>query len=134
MNTVSEKVKAISTKGLTKDLTKKYTILKRAKYFYSGILQYLFVFRIATLKYIKYFSGTTWIDWWKSDGMSKENIENITKWDSNFASFFVNHQPLPDINFNGYCLINKNTPILKKLANLYISYILSLWLRNLNTD
>ena len=66
--------------------------------------------------------------------MSKENIENITKWDSNFASFFVNYHPLPDINFNGHCLINNSTPILKKVANLYISYILSLWLSNLNRD
>ena len=53
--------------------------------------------------------------------MSEENIENITKSDSNFASFFVNHQPLPDINFNGHCLISNNTPILKKVVNLYIS-------------
>ena len=66
--------------------------------------------------------------------MSEENIENITKSDSNFASFFVNHQPLPDINFNGHCLISNNTPILKKVVNLYISQILSQWLRNLNTD
>ena len=30
-------------------------------------------------KYIKYFIGTTEIDSWKSNGMSEENIENITK-------------------------------------------------------
>ena len=39
---------------------------------------------------IKYFSGTTLIDSWKSNGMSEKNIENITKSDSNFPStFFV---------------------------------------------
>ena len=37
--------------------------------------------------------------------MSEENIENITKSDINFALTFVDHHILPDINFNGYCLI-----------------------------
>ena len=56
---------------------------------------------------------TTWIDSWKSNGMSEENIENITKSDINLASTFNNHHVLPDINFNGYCLINNNifTPV-----------------------
>ena len=34
---------------------------------------------IAAKKYIKYFSGTTRIDLWKSNGMSEGNIENATK-------------------------------------------------------
>ena len=38
--------------------------------------------------------------------MSEENIENATKSKSNFASTFVDHHVLPDINFNEYCLIN----------------------------
>ena len=29
-----------------------------------------------------------------------ENIENITKSDSNFAPTFVNHHPLSDLNFH----------------------------------
>ena len=70
-------------------------------------------------KYIKYFSGTTPIDSWKSNGMSKENIENITKSNSNFAPTFVDHRVLSDINFNGQCLINKNISIPKKVINLY---------------
>ena len=37
---------------------------------------------------MKYFSGTTRINSWKSNGMTKEKIENITKSDSNFASNF----------------------------------------------
>ena len=43
---------------------------------------------IPTKKYIKYFSGTTQIESWRSSGMSKENIENtenMTKSNSNFA-------------------------------------------------
>ena len=64
--------------------------------------------------------------------MSEENIENINKSGSNFAPAFFNHHVLPDINSNGHCLIN-NISILKKVINLYISYILNPWFRNLNT-
>ena len=66
--------------------------------------------------------------------MSEENIENITKSDSNFAPIFVEHHLLPDINFNGHCLINNNITIPKNVINLYTFYTLSPWLRNLNTD
>ena len=65
--------------------------------------------------------------------MSEENIENITKSDSNFAPAFVNHHVLPDMNFNGHCLIN-DISIPKKVIDLYISNILSPWLRNLTID
>ena len=34
--------------------------------------------------------------------MSEENIGNITKSDSNFAPFFVDHHVLLDISFNGH--------------------------------
>ena len=64
--------------------------------------------------------------------MPEENIKNITKSDSIFEPTFVDHHVLPDINFNGHCLINIS--ITKKVINLCISYILKPWLRNLNTD
>ena len=54
------------------------------------------------------------IDSWKSNGMPEKNIENITKSDSNFAPTVVDHHALPDINFNGHCLIN----------NIYTLYFL----------
>ena len=57
----------------------------------------------------------------------------MTKSDSNFAPILVNHHILPDMNFNGHCLIIIFRS-LKKVINLYISYILNPWLRNLNTD
>ena len=41
---------------------------------------------------MKCFSGTTRIDSWKSNEMSEENIDNITKSDSNFAPIFVDYQ------------------------------------------
>ena len=66
--------------------------------------------------------------------MSEENIENITKSDSNFAPTFVNHHLLPDLNFNGHCLINNNNSISKRVINLYISYVLNPWFRNSNSD
>ena len=78
LNELSKKVKAISTKRLTKDLINKFCIRNRAKYFSLGIFQNYLVF-IPAKKYIKYFSGTTRIESWKSNGMSEESIENITK-------------------------------------------------------
>ena len=62
-----KKVKAISTKQLTKDLINKFSILNGAKYFSSGIFEIFFVCVIAK-KFIKYFSSTTR----KSNGMSEE--------------------------------------------------------------
>ena len=78
------------------------------------------------------FSGTTQIDLCKSNGMSEKNIENITKSGSNFAPNFVNHHFLPDVNFNGHCLMN--IYIHKKVINLCISYALNPQLKNLSTD
>ena len=81
-----------------KKLIDKFSILNGAKYFSLGIFQNYLVF-IPAIKYIKYFHATTRIYLWKSNGMSKESIENITKSDSNFAPTFVNHHLFPDPNF-----------------------------------
>ena len=43
--------------------------------------------------------------------MSEEGIENITKSNSIFAQTFVNHYILPDVYFNGHCLIKNNFSI-----------------------
>ena len=108
----------------------KFSILNGSKYFSSEISQNYLEF-IPAKKYTKYFSGTTQIDSFKSNGMPAENIENITKSDSNFAPTFVDHHVLPDTNFNKHCLIN-NIYIPKKVIKIYISYTLNPWLRNLN--
>ena len=107
----------LSTKGLTKDLINKFSILNGAKKFSSGIFQNYLVF-ILDKKHIKHFSGTTQIYSWKSNGMSKENIENITKSDSNFTQTFVDQHVLSDINFNGHSLIY-NIYILKSNKSIY---------------
>ena len=65
----------------------------------------------------------------KSNGIS--NIRDITKSDRHLAPMFVDHDLLPDIYFNGKYLIN-NISISKKVIDLYISYKLTPWLRNLN--
>ena len=49
----------------------------------------------------------------------KKNIENITKSDNNFAPTFVNHDSLPDINFNGHCLINNVYILIKVITQLH---------------
>ena len=61
-------------------------------------------------------------------------LNNITKSDSNFVPTFVDYHLLPDINFNGHCLINDNISVSKKVISLYISNKLTPWLRNSNTD
>ena len=85
-------------------------------------------------KYIKQFNGTNQISQWKSNRISKESIENITKSDSLFAPPFFNHYILPDLNFNGHCLINNNISIPKKVIIMYISYVLNQLPRDLNTE
>ena len=117
-----KKGKAVSTKGLTKDLIDQFSIINRAKHFALGIFQNCLVF-VPAKKYIKYFASTTWVEWWKSNGMSEESLENITKSDSSFAPTFVDHHLLPDMNFYGHCLI-KNISIPKNVINLYLSYTL----------
>ena len=71
LNELSKKVKALSTKGLTKDLINKFSIISGAKYFSSGKFQNYLVF-IRSKECIKYFSGTAQIDLWKTNGMSEK--------------------------------------------------------------
>ena len=87
---------------MTKDLINKCSIFNEAKYFSSGIFQNYLVF-IPANKCIRYFTGTIRIESLKSNRMSEESIENITKSDSNFAPTFVDHHLLRDMNFNGHC-------------------------------
>ena len=60
-----------------------------------------------------------------SCGMSEEDIESITKSDSNCAPTFVDNHVLPDIGFNVHCLIRHDLSIPKKETNLYIYYSLN---------
>ena len=112
-NKPSKKVKAISIKELIKDLIDKFSILNGAKYFSLGIFQN-YLASIPDKKYIKYFTSTTQVESWKSNGMSEERIENITKTDSNFALTFVDNDLSPDKNFNEHCLIKIIYLLLKK--------------------
>ena len=110
----------------------KFSILNGTKYFSLGIFQNYLVF-IPAKNYIKYFSDTTRIESWKSSEISEKSIENITESDNNFAPTFVDHHLLPDVSFNGHCLIKKIF-ISKKVTDLYISYKLGQKIRNLNAN
>ena len=96
-----KKLKQYQQKDL-RFLINRSKILNGTKHFSSGLFQNYLVFKSAK-KHIKYFSGTTRIYSWKSNEISEENIENLTKSDSSFVPIFVNHHVLPDINFNGHC-------------------------------
>ena len=133
LNEKLEKFKSISAKRLTKGFINKFSIFNGAKYFSSGTFQNYLVF-IPVKKYIKYFSGTTRINSWNSYGISEENIENVTKSDSNFAPTFVDHFLLSDIDFNKNCLINNNISIAKQVIDIFISYSLNQWQKDLNLD
>ena len=104
----------------------KFSTLNGVKFFFSGIFQNCLVY-IPAKNYSMYFSGTTWTDLWKFNGISEENTENITKSDINFAPTFVDQHLLPNINFNEHCFP-------KKVVNLYTCYKLNPPLRNSNTD
>ena len=98
----------------------KFSILSCAKRFSSGIFQNYLVF-IPAKRYIKYFTGTTWIESWKRNGISEGSVKNITKSDSNFAPNFVDHHLLPGMNFNRQCLIKDNISIPKSnKSKIYI--------------
>ena len=102
-----KKVKTISTKGLTKDFIKKFSILNGSKHFYSGIFQNYLIFKSDT-------------------GISKKKIENITKSDNNFAPTFVDNPVLPDTNVNGRCSINNisipNQNKQKKQIHIFLAH------------
>ena len=69
-------------------LINKFSILNGAKYFSSGILQnYLLL--IPTKNDVKHLHATTQVYLWKLNGMSGENVENITKSGSDFVAIFV---------------------------------------------
>ena len=95
---------------------------------YFKIIQYLYQVKNT----LKHFNGTTQIYSRKYNEISEETIEIITKSNSLFVPIFVNHYILPDVSFNGYCLINKNISVLKNVTSLYISYKINPWLRDLN--
>ena len=73
--------------------------MKRINYFSSGIFQNYSLF-IPAKNYIKYFSGNTRIDSWKSNGMLKENIKTTNKSGSKFAPTIFDYHVLQWTLFN----------------------------------
>ena len=131
LNKLSRKVEAISTKGLTKDLTNGYKILNGARYFSSGTLQKPKIY-FSYRECLRFFNITYEVSSCKAIGLSEKSIENITPLDSNFVSALINYYPSPDIKFDVCCLIcNNNDPPLGAVS-LYI--FLDRWSRNLEAD
>ena len=62
---------------------------------------------VSAIKKVKYFHGTTQIYSWKSNRISEENVENITKSDIDFAPTFADYHSLLYLNSNGHHLIKK---------------------------
>ena len=69
---------------MIKDLIDKLIITNGTKRFSLGIFLTYIVF-IPSKNIFKYFYDITQIYLWKSNGMSEESIENITKSNKNFA-------------------------------------------------
>ena len=69
-NELSKKVKAVSTKGLTKDLINKISILNAAKYFPLGIFQNYLVF-VPDKNYIKNLCALL--------GLNRKNLMGISE-------------------------------------------------------
>ena len=46
----------------------------------------------------------------------------------------IDYRPLLNLKFGGNCLINGNISVFQKVINLYISYKLDPWSRDLNAD
>ena len=66
--------------------------------------------------------------------MPEESIENISKSDSNLARNIVDHHFLPDMSFNGHCVI-KNIIFITKKSNKSIYFLRIMYtIRKLNKD
>ena len=65
-----------------------YKFLNGAKYFTSDIWKNYLVF-IPVNKYFNFFDNTPEMYPWKSNGMSEESIESITKLDNTFSPTLI---------------------------------------------
>ena len=104
----------------TKDLTDKFSIINGAKYFSLEIFQNYLVFIPAKRLHIFM--------------LQPEFIHgNLMECQKKQHLLIIIHS-LPNINFDGHCLIKNNILIHKKVIKLYISYTLSSQSKNFNLD
>ena len=66
--------------------------------------------------------------------MSEESMKNTTTSDNTFDPTLIDTCPWPVAKFIENCLITNNIYNFRTLINLYISYELDSWSRDLNTD
>ena len=135
---LEKKIKIISMKGLTTDLINRYSVINRWKYFSFDGLQNCLLFHLIirnsgplgfASNFEKYLDGrfATWV----SRELSQEKNVNWYKLDTNFFPMYNSTY----VKFKGICLKQKIVSFLyKKIINLYISYKLDEWSKDLNTD
>ena len=124
------KNKNISNKRLAKELQKPIIRRFNKRKVHSSFIDKIL---LRFWYYVNFFTNTSKILSWKSIGLLKESIENITTSNSNFDPTLFNYYPLPDIKFNRNWLINNNDLSLDAV-NLYVCYELNRYLRDLDTD
>ena len=99
LNKLLRKAELMSTKGLTKDLINKYSIVNGAKYFSSVGLQNYLIFTPPS-RYITAFIRANKIYSWISKGISDESIKSPSESGSTFVPEFIVVYPSPKIKFN----------------------------------
>ena len=70
---------------------------------------------------------------WKSEGMPGKSIKNTGSYNT-FEPILIDHRPLPLAQFSGSCLRMSSIFVHQKEVNLYISYIIVIWPRDLHAD
>ena len=83
------------------------------------MLQTYLIF-LSTQKYLRFFANTSKLCSCKSKEVLEEIIENINSSGNSFSLTLISHY-LPEVQYNGRCLVNNINTLLKTI-NLYISY------------
>ena len=100
LNDPAEKVKLVSTKGLTKDLINNYSILNGGKYFGENGSENYLVFQPC----FTYLTRTDdKIVLWQSKEMSEESIAPPSTTNYRFAAKRIGKYSISTIKFNGDC-------------------------------
>ena len=69
---------------------------------------------------------------WKPKGISEESIKTPPKSNNTFAPSLINYRPLPPAKFAENSFRLSSISLHKNVVNLYISYTLDSWSRDLD--
>ena len=139
LDDLEKKFKAISSKKLTKDLINKVSIFNGSEYFsFEGLQNYL-VFNLIIRNSVPLGFSTqieksvkNKISSWKSTGLSREKIINPYSPGTSFSPEYDSSYEI--VTFRGICSKQKSLCFFhKKVVNLFISYTLDEWSKDLDT-